>query len=144
LPQTLEATTFEDGQGKIRFGFKLKTPEARDVLNEIEMRQQIIRNDRTCRSLGGLMRFTRSAIGDVTVGKPSGEMVRIDEISDRPLALVLCVGIGRRKDQAHEIRDADGNVYKKGFVVDANVKFMGGRSVAYAVTNFHEVIELPD
>jgi hypothetical protein len=79
----------------------------------------------------------------VTVGKPSGKMVKIDEISDRPLALVYGSELAEERIK-HEICDADENVYKKRFVVDANVKSMGGRPVAYAVTNLHQVVELPD
>jgi hypothetical protein len=30
----------------------------------------------------------------------------------------------------HEIREADDNLFKKGFIVDVNVETMGGRSVA--------------
>lgn len=44
----------------------------------------------------------------------------------------------------HEIREADENVYKKGFIVDVNVKSTGGRPVAYAITNIHQIIDLPD
>jgi len=43
-----------------------------------------------------------------------------------------------------EIRDADDNIYKKGFIVDANVQMRLGRIVGYAVTNVHQVIDLPD
>jgi len=44
----------------------------------------------------------------------------------------------------HEIREAEDNVYKKGFVVDVNVKMVNGKPAVYAVTNVHEVIDLPD
>jgi hypothetical protein len=44
----------------------------------------------------------------------------------------------------HEIREADDNVYKKGFIVDVNFQLKGGRPVAYRVTNLHQVIDLPD
>jgi hypothetical protein len=44
----------------------------------------------------------------------------------------------------HEIREADENVFKKGFVVDVNVRSIGGRPVAYAMTHVHQVIDLPD
>jgi hypothetical protein len=43
----------------------------------------------------------------------------------------------------HEIREADENVFKKGFVVDVNVRSIGGRPIAYAVTNVHQIIDLP-
>jgi hypothetical protein len=38
---------------------------------------------------------------------------------------------------------ADENVFKKGFVVDVNVRSIGGRPIAYAVTNVHQIIDLP-
>jgi len=44
----------------------------------------------------------------------------------------------------HEIREADDNVFKKGFVVDVMVKLRSGKPVAYSVTNVHDVIDLPD
>lgn len=89
------------------------------------------------------MRFTRSDIGTVNVGKPSGERVKIEEISDRPLALVYGSQLAEERIK-HEIREADENVFKKGFIVDVNVKSTGGRPVAYAITNVHQVIELPE
>jgi len=44
----------------------------------------------------------------------------------------------------HEITEADDNVYKKGLVVDVNVEMRAGKPVAYRVTNFHDIIDLPD
>ena len=44
----------------------------------------------------------------------------------------------------HEIRESEDNVYKKGFVVDVNVKMVNGRPSVYAVTNLHEIIDLDD
>ena len=89
------------------------------------------------------MRFTRSDIGGVTVGKPSGKRVKIEEISDRSLPLVYGSELAEERIK-HEIREADENVYKKGFIVDVNVKSTGGRPVAYAITNVHQIIDLPD
>jgi hypothetical protein len=59
---TLEASTFEDGQRKIRVGFKFKTPEARDVLNEIEMRQQILEMTEHADHTPILMRFSQDQL----------------------------------------------------------------------------------
>jgi predicted helicase len=44
----------------------------------------------------------------------------------------------------HEVREADDNVYKKGFIVDVNVQLVGGKPAGYRVTNVHQVIDLPD
>jgi hypothetical protein len=90
-----------------------------------------------------------SMIRDITnrdhagVGKRSGERVVIDEISEKPLSLIYGSELAEQRIK-HEIREADENVYKKGFVVDVNVRSVGGKPVAYAVTNIHQVIDLPE
>ena len=139
----LEAAVFEDGKKKIRAAFKFDTKEARKAQKTIETRQRRLEKKEHADHQRVLMRFTRSDIGDVSVGKPSGERVKIEEISDRALALVYASELAEQRIK-HEIRDADENVYKKGFVVDVNVRSSGGRPVAYAVTHVHQVIDLPD
>ena len=89
------------------------------------------------------MRFTRSDIENVKVGQPSAERVVIEELSERPLALIYGSDLAEKRLK-HEIREADENVFKKGFVVDVNVRSSGGKDVAYAVTHVHQVIDLPD
>jgi hypothetical protein len=37
-----------------------------------------------------------------------------------------------------EVREADDDGYKKGFVVDTNVLLGGGKAAAYRVTNLHQ------
>ncbi len=89
------------------------------------------------------MIFTRSDIGTAQVGKPSGERVKIEEISAKPLALIYASDLAEQRIK-HEIREADDNVYEKGFVVDVNVRSSNGKPAAYAVTHVHQVIDLPD
>jgi hypothetical protein len=139
----IEAVTFEKGKRKLRAAFKFKSSEAREVLKTVERQQQLLEKKQHADHKRVLMRFTRSDIGDVTVGKPSGERVKIEEISDRALPLVYGSELAEERIK-HEIREADENVYKKGFIVDINVKSTGGRPVAYAITNVHQIIDLPD
>jgi hypothetical protein len=139
----IEAAYFKAGKKKIRAAFKFSTPDAIKVLRTVESRQKELEKTEHADHLRVLMRFTRSDIGTVHVGKPSGERVKIEEISDRPLALVYGSALAEERIK-HEIREADENVYKKGFVVDVNVRSTGGRPVAYAITNVHQVIELPE
>ena len=89
------------------------------------------------------MYFTRSDIGDVKLGKRSGERVVIENISDRDLPLIYASNLSEQRIK-HEIRDAEDNIYHKGFVVDVNVQTKGGKPAAYAVTNVHQVIDLPE
>ena len=44
----------------------------------------------------------------------------------------------------HVIREADENIFKKGFVVDVLVLHKGTRPIAYKLTDVHDVIDLPD
>jgi hypothetical protein len=137
----IEVATFEGGKKKIRAAFKFSTPDAIKVLRTVENRQKELEKTQHADHTRVLMRFTRSDIATVHIGKPSGERVKIEEISDRPLALVYGSELAEERIK-HEIREADENVFKKGFIVDVNVKSTGGRLVAYAITNVHQVIEI--
>ena len=89
------------------------------------------------------MVFTRTDVGNAIVGKRSGERVKIEEVHSKPLALMYASELAEERLK-HEIREAEENVYKKGFVVDVNVRFVNGKPSVFAVTNVHEVIDLPD
>jgi hypothetical protein len=140
---TLEAAVFQDGKKKIKAAFKFNTHQARAAQKVIEVRQRQLERKEHADHSRVLMRFTRSDIGDVNVGKPSGERIVIEDISDKPLALIYASEIAEDRIK-HEIREADENAFKKGFVVDVNVRSIGGRPVAYAVTNVHQIIDLPN
>ncbi|WP_299551090.1 hypothetical protein [uncultured Tateyamaria sp.] len=89
------------------------------------------------------MVFTRSDVGDVPVGRPSGERVLIEEVSEKPLALTYGSELAEERIK-HEIRESDANIFKKGFNVDVRVQTSGGRPVAYSIMEVHSVIELPE
>ena len=89
------------------------------------------------------MTFVQSNIKDSQVGKRTGEWVLVEEISDKPLPLIYASELSEQRIK-YETREAEDNLYKKGFVVDVNTQYRGGRSVAYRVTNIHQVIDLPD
>ena len=88
-----------------------------------------------------LMIFTRSDVHTAALGRPSGEKVLMEEISERPLSLTYGSDLAEQRLK-HEIREADDNVYKKGFLVDVQTKVSRGRPVAYAVTQVHDVIDI--
>jgi len=44
----------------------------------------------------------------------------------------------------HEIREADDNIYKKGFSVDVSVLYRNSRPIVYRILSVHEVVDLPD
>lgn len=90
-----------------------------------------------------LMTFERSRKSGANVEKPTGELVVIEEASPDPRALIYASELVEQKIK-HEIRDAAENVYKKGFIVDANVRLKKGRVIGYAVTAVHQIIDLGD
>lgn len=139
----LEAAVFKDGKKDIVAAFKFDTSEAKKVRDEVDKRINQIEQPGTAEHQRVLMVFTRSDINNADLGKKSGERVRIEELSAKPLALMYGSELAEERIK-HEIREADENVFKKGFVVDVLVKLRGGEPIAYSVTNVHDVIDLPD
>ncbi len=138
---TLEAATFEDGIRQVKVAFKFTTQQARAAEKVIEHRQNELEKPSQDPHERVLMVFTRSDVHAAAIGKPSGEKVLIEEISDRPLSLTYGSDLAERRLK-HEIREADENVYKKGFIVNVHTKLSGGKPVAYAVTHVHDVIDI--
>lgn len=140
---TLEAAAFEDGKKKIRAAFRFRSDEARIVRDALEVRKRELEHKDQADHQRVLMVFTRSDVNDAELGKRSGERVKIEELSPKALALMYGSNLAEERIK-HEIRVADDNVFKKGFVVDVNVRMREGKPVAYAVTNVHDVVDLPD
>lgn len=139
----LEVATFEDGKRKVRAAFKFNTIEARKARVSIEDRSNELNANDYLNRERALMTFSRSDKDSAKIGKYSGELVVVEEISKNRLPLVYGSELAERRIK-HEIREAHDNIYKKGFIVDVNVKHRNGRPVAYSVTNLHQVIDLPD
>jgi hypothetical protein len=140
---TVEAVAFEDGKRKIKAAIKFGTREAKRAVRQIEAQQRQLERRENADYERVLMVFTQANIKDVPVGKKTSERVKIEAISDRDLPLVYASALAEQRIK-HEIQEADENVFKKGFVVDVNVETLGGRPVAYRVTNLHQLIDLPD
>lgn len=139
----LQAASFEDGKREIRASFEFKTADARTALVNIEDRKKLLAKPETETHKRVLMIFTRSDVNDANVGKRSGELVKIEDISDKRLPLVYGSEIAEETIK-REIRDADDNVYKKGFVVDVIVKLLNSRAAAYSITDVHQIIDIAD
>jgi hypothetical protein len=140
---TLEAVTFEDGKSQIRASFQFATADAKKAQVTIDGVYKQLETPTGADHERVLMVFTRSDTGKATVGKRSGERVMIEEVHPRSLALMYASELAEERIK-HEIREAEDNIYKKGFVVDVNVRMVGGKPSVFAVTNVHEIIDLPD
>jgi hypothetical protein len=139
----LEAAVFEDGARKVRCSFEFTTVEARAAEKVIEHRQHELEKPTQEPHERVLMVFTRSDVHSASLGKPSGEKVLIEEISEKSISLTYGSDLAEQKLK-HEIREADENVYKKGFIVDVHTKMVRGKPVAYAVTHVHDVIDIEE
>lgn len=140
---SIEAAVFEDGKKEIRAALRFTTNQARQAREQVEEHKREL----DARSSGDrervLMVFTQANIKDTDVGKRTGERVIVESLSDRELPLIYASDIAEQRIK-HEIREADDNLFKKGFVVDVNVELRNGKPAAYRVTSFHSVIDLPD
>jgi hypothetical protein len=140
---TLQAIAFEDGKKKIKAAITFNTSEARQAQSEIEDQQLLLDASASADYQRVLMVFKQSNVKDTAMGKRTGERVVIEEISPRELPLIYASDLAEQRIK-HEVREADDNVYKKGFIVDVSVQLVGGKPAGYRVTNVHQVIDLPD
>lgn len=136
------AIEIEDGEHKVKAAFKFSTSEAREIRDRAELARQQIEHTSRADHERVLMTFVRSDIRSASVGKRTGELVKIEALSDKPRPLFYASAIAEQEIKA-EIADDD-SVYKKGFMVDVNVQTRNGKPVAYSVTNLHQVGDLPD
>lgn len=139
---TIESVKVEQGVLSKNIELKLSTVEARKAEHTIAEQKKALDSVSNVDHERVLMTFERSRKSNTELDK-TGELVVIEEVDERPKALIYgseMVG----QEIKHEIREADDNIYKKGFVVDANVRLRSGRVVGYVVTKVHQIIDLPD
>ncbi len=141
--QDIESIVIEGGQSKIRAAIKFTTQEARTAIGNMREHVRIIEHHEDHNKRMVLMRFFQSNLKDAELQRPSGEQVIIQAIDHRPRPLVYASEMAKDRIK-HEISESEANIFKKGFYVDVLVDMVGDRVAAYKVTNFHEVIDLPD
>lgn len=139
----LAAIEIKDGQRKVKAAFKFNTSEAREIQERVAEHRRELDHISTNDHERVLMIFTQSNTKSSPLGKRSGELVTVETISRKPLALIYASPLAEERIK-HEITVEPDNVFKKGFVVDLNVNERGGKPIAYSVTHVHQVIELPD
>lgn len=140
---SLEAAVFEDGKRKIKAAVKFTSRDATRAVEQIEQQRRKLERKDSADFPRMLMVFRQANVKDSIVGKRTGEWVIVESISDKELPLIYASDLAEQRIK-HEIREADDNLFKKGFVVDVNVQTRAGRPVGYRVTNLHQVIDLPD
>lgn len=140
---SLEAAWYENGRRDVRAALTFNTHQAREAVRNIEAQQRLLDDRGHEPRTRVLMVFTQSNIKISPVEKRTGERVVIEDISPNELPLIYASDLAEQQIK-HEIREADENVYKKGFIVDISIQTKSERPVAYRVVNLHQVIDLPD
>ncbi|MDF1750059.1 MAG: hypothetical protein P1V34_14395, partial [Alphaproteobacteria bacterium] len=139
----IRAVSYRDGKRKIEAAIEFNAETARMAGREIEHHKSELDKIVHADHLRVLMTFKRSDVGDAAMGVRSGERVIIEEISDKDFALIYVSELA--ESQIKDLmRNTEENIFHKGFVVDVNVTTKGGRPVAYAVTNLHQIIDIGD
>lgn len=139
----IKSASFVDGEKQIATVFEFDTQNARIAEEELEDHKLEIEQKQHAPHERVLMVFARCDKGSAKLGKSTGERAIIEEISPKDFPLIYASEMAETRIK-HEVREAEENVFKKGFVVDAFVQQNNGRPVAYRITNVHQVIDLPE
>lgn len=131
-----------NGEERTRVSFRFDTNEAREIQQRIEEHKHQIDHTSRADHERVLLTFVRPDKRDAALGKRSGELVEISAISPKPRPLIYASAVAEQQIR-HEVT-RDDSIFNKGFVVDVNVETRGGKPVAYAITNLHQVIDLGD
>jgi hypothetical protein len=139
----IQSIVIEGGKENVRAAITFTTPEARVAIDNMREHIRMIDHHEDEPHSMVLMRFFQSNLKDVPLEKRTTHRVIIESISPQDKPLVY--GSDIAKDRiTHEISEAEGNLYKKGFYVDVIVDMSEDKIAAYKVTNFHYIIDLPD
>ena len=137
----IEAAYFVDGKKEIKACVTFNTREARLAIAHIEKHSLELQSRLHALRERVLMVFTQTNVKNPPKEKRSSEKVVIEELSPVEHSLIYASDLAERQIK-HEIREADENVFKKGFVVDVMIETKRGRPVAYKLTNLHQVVDL--
>ncbi len=143
---SLEASALmvENSETKVLATFKFDTRQARSIRRNVEARRAQITETTAAPFKRVVMTFTRSDTGKASIGKRSGERVRIDAIAaGRSVSLVYASEMAEAQIK-HEINEADDNVFKKAFLVDVIADFRDGRPITYSVAHVHSIVDIDD
>jgi hypothetical protein len=139
----IRSITIENGKTEVRASVQFDTQQARTAVENMRDHIRLIEHHEDESRMMVLMRFFQSNLKDSELQRRSGEQVIIQSIDIHPRPLVYASEMAKDRIK-HEIMESEGNIYKKGFYVDVIIDMVGERVAAYKVTNFHQVVDLPD
>jgi hypothetical protein len=139
----LEAAVFEDGERKVRAGFKFNTQQAREAERQIGEHRQELEEQTAAEHPRVMMRFVRPSIEKVSSHRRTGERALVEAVHPKPLAVLYASDLARERIQ-HELKEAEGNPFNLLFDVDVNVEVSRGKPVAYRIVAVHDVTDAPE
>lgn len=140
----IAAAHYEDGARRIKAAVKFRTPEAKAAIAEIAAQRNEMDNKADADHKRVLLRFVRPSIEGGKPGKRTGERAIIDRVHPKSLPIVYASDLAEQRIH-HEMREAEGNVFRKLFDVDVNVELRSdGRPLAYRIMAVHSVTDAPD
>lgn len=139
----IAAAVYEDGERKIKAAVIFRTPQAKTAVHEIENQRREMENKSNADHQRVLMRFVRPSIEPTKAHRRTGQRAMVDAIHDKPLSVVYVSDMARERVD-HEMKEADGNVFRLLFDVDVNVEYIAGKPIAYRVMAVHDITDLPD
>jgi len=141
--KTLSLATFEDGKKQIRAAFQFNTGDARKVQRVVDKKLRDMGEKTHPSQERVLMVYTRADINEAATNKKSGERVIINSIAPKHLPIMYSSELAEAQIK-HELRTSE-FPFKVGFVVDVYVETnAAGKPIAYAVTEFHNTLDLSD
>jgi hypothetical protein len=139
----IKSIFIEGGQSNVRAAIHFDTQQAITAIGNMREHIRLIEHHEDLNRPMVLMTFFQSNLRDSELQIRSGEQVVIQSINTKPRPLVYASEMAKDRIK-HEISQSEGNIYKKGFYVDVVVDMAGEKIAAYKITNFHNVIDLPD
>ena len=139
----IAAAVYEDGERKIRAAVKFRTPQAKIAFREIENQRREMENKTNADYERVLMRFVRPSIEPTKSHRRTGQRALIEAIHEKPLSVLYVSDLARERVD-HEMKEAEGNVFRLLFDVDVNVEYSAAKPIAYRVMGVHDVTDLPD
>jgi hypothetical protein len=136
---SLQLAVYEHGKQRAAFAFG--TQEARQAAEGLLDHRAELEAKTAADYERVLLRFVRPSTESGKPGRKGGERAIIEKISSSARSVVYASDLAEQK-MKHELREAEGNVFKLLFDVDVNVEqSAAGKPLAYRITAVHSVVE---
>lgn len=138
------AIEVKNGKHEAKAVFKFNTSEARQIKKNAGDHLRIMQATANATHTRVTMIFVQSnSKASKSSAKRTGDRVIIDRIAPgRDVALSYASDLAEQAIK-HQIREAEDNIYHKGFDVDVIAELRNGKPITYRVTHLHGVFDLP-